>query len=278
MKTKLHFAGLNQESSARGLEGQDVLISYADIIRRPGVWARDILPRLEAGAYGDVILDSGAFTVISAGISIDAHEYGRFIEQYGHLFDRIINLDSIAGCIPTTHRNQLTLEGYANGQQIVPVFHQGEDWEILEGYLADHDFICVGFARKPGGKLVGGCQAFLDEFFARLQGRAQVHGLAMTKWAASGYDFYSVDSTTWISEKCALARRSFEGGHGAIGTLGEVLDAIGKEGFFKLTIASYENGVVKGDKWTAEAKGQADTVLRRLGEARFNELAAALAA
>ena len=74
------------------------------------------------------------------------------------------------------------------GVEIMPVFHQGETWEVLEGYVATHEYVGVGFARKsctcegehekgagcPAGKLKYGKRenaAFLEEFFARVGGR-----------------------------------------------------------------------------------------------------------
>lgn len=269
MRTTIHFAGINNAILSRATEGYPVLISYADIMRRPGVWTREILPRLEARTWSSVILDSGAFTVISAGIEIDADEYGAFVAEYGHLFDVVVNLDDIAGDLEATRRNQTTLERYAPaGTDILPVFHQGEPWEVLEEYVQRHDYIGVGFARKPGGKFatsIAERRAFLREFFARVGGRAKVHGFGMTAHAREGYPFASVDSTTWIAETCAMQRRGAQAERigGLFGKTATAFDRLERLHYFRFVCASYAFAGV--DRWCSDAKGQAGTPFMRFG-------------
>jgi len=274
--TSKHLAGINTAALAAAAEGCDVLVSYADVMRRPGVWANEILPRLQAGKYGKVILDSGAFTVISAGIVIDAHQYGRFVAEFGQLFDVIVNLDDIAGDLETTQQNQRTLEGYApEGCAILPVFHQGEPWTELDRYADAYAYIGVGFARREGGKMRYSekqNRVWLAEFFARLNGRAQVHGFAMTRFAlVHGFPFTSVDSTTWISEACSMNRRTATAAEltskagGLTGKAAAAFDKLDRIAVLRFVARSYEHaGTVK---WCTEAAGQANSVMTRYGQA-----------
>jgi hypothetical protein len=295
MKTTTHFAGVNTARLAAATEGRPVLISFADIVRRPGVWANEILPRLRRRAWPSVILDSGAFTVISTPqFRIDAQAYAAFAAEHRDLFDVIVNLDDIAGNLATTHANQATLE--AAGVSALPVFHQGEDWSVLEGYLADHDHVGVGFARKPGGRLAHTTtenEAFLVEFFERVGDRARVHGFAMTSWVKKGFAFGTVDSTSWIAEYMAVRRLApYDEDAGALktvvvpreifvaGDLANMIQHHGPDELLSLVVDSYAPegfdlglddddlpGVVASIE--DDSRGQARTVFRRYGAARL---------
>lgn len=276
MTTSKHMAGINTAALAAAAEGCDVLVSYADVARRPGVWAREILPRLQAGKYGQTILDSGAFTVISVkNFSVDVDAYGAFIAEFGHLFDVVVNLDDIAGDLETTQQNQRTLEGYApEGCSILPVFHQGEPWTELDRYADAYAYIGVGFARREGGKMRYSekqNRIWLAEFFQRLNGRAVVHGFAMTRFAlVHGFPFASVDSTTWISEACSMNRRAATAADltskagGLTGKAARAFDNLDRIAVLRFVANSYAHAGT--EKWCAEAKGQAATVLARYGQ------------
>jgi len=295
-QTTVHFAGVNTEALCAATEGRAILVSYADVLRRPGWWTRSLLPRLEAGAYSSVILDSGAFTVLSAGLRIDVSDYARFAAEYGHLFDQVVGLDDIAGELSTTWRNQAELE--AAGVDAMPVFHQGEPWAVLDHYLARYGAVGVGFARKPGGRLAhsqADNHAFLVEVFARRDacGRSvRLHGFAMTRWAEAGFAFDTTDSTTWIAEYRALSKiapegvTTVEGDHGVAGELADVLAWYGRREMLELALDSYAPGdgpelsADELEEWGTwierDARGQARTVVRRYGAARLAAKVAAL--
>ena len=61
-----------------------------------------VVPMLRAGRFESAILDSGAFTVLSKGITVSIGDYIDFALKYGHLFDQIVTLDDIAGDLATT--------------------------------------------------------------------------------------------------------------------------------------------------------------------------------
>ncbi len=287
-----YFAGVNTARLAAATEGRTILVSFADVIRRPGVWERDIRPRLEAGAYKSAILDSGAFTVISAGITIDVEDYAAFAVEFGHLFDVVVNLDDIAGDVETSARNQAHLE--AAGVDAMPVFHQGEDWEILEGYVATHDYIGVGLARKPGGRLahpVSENVAWLEDLFERVGDRARVHGFGMTALAKRGLPFATVDSTSWIAEFRALRTgATYQGETKSVvdapsvlvaGDLANLINWYGDDQLLELTLDSYDppaapanldlDTLAEFGEWIeTDARSQARSVFRRYGAARLS--------
>jgi hypothetical protein len=309
--TRLHFAGLNSAQWAEVLEGRDVLVSYADVLRRRGVWEREIRPRLEAGLYRSAILDSGAFTELAerraaakriaeergVGLEeltsaelerarvegferfhVDLETYAAFAVEVADLFDFTVNLDDIEGDVARSSRNQAALE--AAGLDPVPVFHQGEPWEILEELLENHARIGVGFQRP-----IRNGRAFLEAFFARVGGRAQVHGFGMTRWADE-FPFATTDSTTWIAEYRAIRKRTpgetFEGTHGVGGAVAERLERFSDAELAELVLDSYRDAgaekihpadelVELDDQVDRESRGQARTVFHRYGAARLLE-------
>lgn len=222
MAARIYFAGMNGSMTAAALEGQDVLISFADIATRPGVWAREIRPRLERRAYRSAILDSGAFTELTqrarneraraAGKKIphptpwhtDLEAYGRFALEFGHLFDEIVTLDDIEGDVELTRRNTDHLE--ALGLTVVPVFHQGEPWDVLEDLVARYDRIGLGVQRVKGNPAAGAFE-WTAEAVARIPSSVSIHGFGMTRFAKR-LPIATTDSTTWIAEFRALRKAS----------------------------------------------------------------------
>jgi hypothetical protein len=265
-----HFAGLNTAPIAQALEGRDVLVSYADVVRRPGVWSREILPRLEAGAYGSVILDSGAFTELGdPTFHVDLEDYATFALDHADLFDVVVNLDDIRGDLARSQANQARLEEL--GVPAIPVFHQGEPWSELERLVETYDYIGVGFQRP-----IRGARGFLGEFFSRVAGRCRVHGFGMTRWAPE-FPFATTDSTTWIAEfraiRVDLALRP--GPHGLRGPSASWAAQAPSSSLYSLVLESYAGPVA----WAPRARledtaGQARTVLTRAAAVELELVAA----
>lgn len=258
----IHFAGLNTSRLAAALEGRQVLVSYADVVRRPGVWEREILPRLRAGVYSSVILDSGAFTELSdPSFHVSIEAYGAFALEHAELFDVIVNLDDIRGDLKRSQRNQAYLEGL--GLDVLPVFHQSEPWSELERLVERYDYIGIGFQRP-----ITGARQWLDEVFSRVAGRARIHGFGMVRWEVAGYPFATTDSTTWIAEFRALRvdLDSRKSPHGLRGRLARWAASKPLERLVELVLDSYQGPVAWAPVASnGNAKGQALTVLRRAG-------------
>lgn len=274
MTVKKHFAGVNRSHLSEPTVGTDILISYADVGRCPGWWA-DMKKRLDRGEYRHVILDSGAFTVLSQGITIDATEYAEFATELGDRVDMIVGLDDIDGDLAQTWRNQAELE--AAGLKPLIVFHQDEPIAVLHHYVEKYGRVGLGFAREVRIGKDGKRRAvlkyskrlnreWLREAFDVIDGRAWVHGFAMTSWS-SEFPFDSVDSTTWINEVCAI-RRKDRTPHHLKGWLADHVAAWGKPAQMRLVIDSYQ-AEPAGDLSTdlhAQSRGQARTVIARFGD------------
>lgn len=289
-RVRIYFAGLNTARFAEVLEGQDVLISYADIARRPGVWADEIRPRLERGAYRSVILDSGAFTeltergrnerAIAAGKRpphpnpwhTDLEEYGRFVLEHRDLFDEVITLDDIAGDVATTRRNTDYLEGL--GLDVVPVFHQGESWDVLEDYVRRYRRIGLGVQRTSSGSPVAGAREWTAEAIDRIPTSVSIHGLGMTRYAKT-LRMATTDSTTWIAEYRGV-RKPERGTHSCRHPLVRGLDDYAR---LELVVRSYSEPERAIERKIPDeiATGQGRTVLLRYSPASLRAACSELA-
>lgn len=261
---RIYFAGLNTARLAEALEGEDVLISYADILRRSGVWSREIRPRLERGAYRSVILDSGAFTElterqrgVAEPLHVDVRDYGRFALEFGHLFDEIVTLDDIEGDVERSRRNTAHLESL--GLQVVPVFHQGEPWSVLEALVRRYDRIGLG-VQRVNGRPAPGAFDWTAEALERVPSSVSVHGFGMTRFARRLPRMDTTDSTTWIAEFRAL--RKLDGTHYCRHPLVRELDDWGRLLLVLRSYAEPERAIVR-EIPDAVAKGQGRTVLSR---------------
>lgn len=273
MTTRAHFAGLNTAAFAEVLEGFPVLISYADIVRRPGVWEREILPRLEAGAYVAPILDSGAFTELTTpGFHVSVEEYAAFIETHGHLFDQIVTLDDIRGDLARTWNNTARL--VETGAEIIPVFHGREPFEVLHHYCQRFGRVGLGFARDFGriAKDQGnglGPDAWLTQALDIIESYGvEVHGFGMTRYALTrGHDrLTTTDSTTWIAEYRAV-KNTKGGTHSVAGQAAQVVAGMtaNELAFFVLLSYRAEMGATV-PAGVDGAKGQARTAFRRFSD------------
>lgn len=256
-----YFAGVNTRPLAEATRGQDVLVSFADFKKSPGLWGW-LRPMIERGHFRSVILDSGAFTELSQRkrgkvFTVGVEEYGAFAAENAHLFTWIANLDDIEGDVDRSNRNLAYLE--ALGLPVVPVYHESESVEQLAHCIdrarAGRGVLAVG-CQRPKGKLVPrNVVQFLTWLFAELAGAEvddiQIHGFGLTRYAtaacpcgADGFAFDSVDSTTWIAEACALERS------GAM-PQDDRLEA--RRAAFRATVDSYE-----GNEWVIPAFGRFD--------------------
>lgn len=287
--TRVYLAGANQSQWARVLEGQDILISFADISTRPGWWEREMLPRLRAGAYPSVILDSGAFTELSKPTyHTDLEEYGDFLEEYGHLFAFAITLDDILGDLAKTWGNTARLEERA--LRVLPVFHGREPWAVLEAYVRRYDRVGLGFYRDPpkgkGGRSTisrdQGEGLSPDEWLAKAldiceAAGVETHGLGMTRYAMRrGHDrLTTVDSTTWIAEYRAIRSAPKT-------PLLQAAQDLPRDDIGRLVARSYTapapiQSAADVAAIRAGAKGQAKTVIDRYGRRPFLAACVALA-
>lgn len=187
-------------------QADNLLFSYA-FIKNPtklGSLLGDFRPKR-------IILDSGAFSVWSNGGTISLTDYGRFALQFkSSLPDvevNVVNLDVLPGkwgSVPSKEviaesaekgwQNMLYLESL--GLKVIHIFHQHEDFAILDKLRAHSDYIGISPANdvSMAEKL-----AWLNKVFLQIKGTIKTHGFAVTGHKQLfGYPFYSVDSSSWV--------------------------------------------------------------------------------
>jgi hypothetical protein len=200
--SRIHI-GVLKDNGAKNL-----LFSYA-FIKNP-----EKLIELIGGSWPErVILDSGAFSMWSNGKTVNLEEYAQFCKVFKELLPKnielnVVNLDVLPGTwghVPSKEdiatsaeegwQNMLYLESL--GLKVIHVFHQHEDFAILEKLKAHSDYIGISPANdvSMNEKL-----DWLNKVFLNLKDKTKTHGFAVTSHKQLlGYPFYSVDSSSWVT-------------------------------------------------------------------------------
>lgn len=186
---KVYLAGV--EPKWKELAGHHVLVSYAEA-RQLGVIDGPWEP---AG----ILLDSGAFTVWKKGAVVDLDAYCEYIHKRSFALDGYFALDVIQGTAEENLANLDAMEaaGCAKWGKLIPVFHEGDDPELLNEYIR-RGYNLIGL----GGTVSRGKPELADwllPIFEKHPGQ-KFHGLAMTqRRLIKHFPFYSVDSSSWMN-------------------------------------------------------------------------------
>jgi hypothetical protein len=156
-----------------------------------------------------ILLDSGAYSSWSKGVSIDLAQYIAFVKANKHLLTGYVTLDQIpghSGCgtADPSRIESAAEQSYRNHSEMkdaglspVPVFHQGEDISWLHRMLEDGE---PYIALAPHGTRRHVFD-WLDQCFGIIGGNVKVHGLGVTtSKLMRRYRFTSVDSGTWVKQ------------------------------------------------------------------------------
>jgi hypothetical protein len=183
------------------MAGCHVLESFAIKAREP--WMVRYRP-----TFAGMMLDSGAYSVMSTGATVDLDAYIAYAVEHGRAYDIIVSLDVISGDV--TERVKQGLRNWRRmrdaGLDPLPVFHQGEPWSVLMD-LASTGKVGLGFQRP-----IACADEWLDGCFTHIPEGTRVHGFAMANEKYTGrYPFHSVDSATWVYELKALSALKGQG-------------------------------------------------------------------
>lgn len=144
----------------------------------------------------DLFLDSGAFSAMTQGVSINLEDYIQFIKENEHVIDVYANLDVI-GDAAATWKNQRIME--KTGLHPLPCFHYGDDIKWLEKYL-QYDYLALGGMVKTPN-LIPWLDNLWQKYLTDENGmpKIKVHGFGLTSLKLMlRYPWYSVDSTSWV--------------------------------------------------------------------------------
>lgn len=155
-----------------------------------------LLEKKFAPHYPEIFLDSGGFSAMTQGATINLSEYAAFLKRYAHRITTYANLDVI-GDAAKTWANQQRME--ALGLRPLPVFHTGETWDVLERYIERYAYIALG-GLVPYIRQWAKIMPWLVRAFKLAGSRSVFHGFGVTTWQMlSRLPWYSTDSSTWVN-------------------------------------------------------------------------------
>ena len=180
-----------------------------------------IINRLSAPTNGKLLIDSGAHSAHTKGITLDLEEYIGFVNENIDKFTLYVQVDKIPGVyrMPKTAKDwleapQLSWENYSymrekskDPSKLVPVFHQGEDLKWLRNML-DYTFSdgshipYIGLSPR-GDVSLKAKYDFSAECFATIQNSSnpnvKTHAFGATSLEMlERLPYTSADSTTWV--------------------------------------------------------------------------------
>ena len=180
-----------------------------------------IINRLSAPTNGKLLIDSGAHSAHTKGITLDLEEYIGFVNDNIDKFTLYVQVDKIPGVyrMPKTAKDwleapQLSWENYLymrekskDPSKLVPVFHQGEDLKWLRNML-DYTFSdgshipYIGLSPR-GDVSLKAKYDFSAECFATIQNSSnpnvKTHAFGATSLEMlERLPYTSADSTTWV--------------------------------------------------------------------------------
>jgi len=152
---------------------------------------RQTLENALAMGFG-VMLDSGAYSAFTRGITITVAEYAACLRDYGPHVDAYVNLD-VCDDPTQTAKNQTQLED--KGFSPLPVYHFGEPTEWLDR-LADYEYVGLGNSSLSSQRPQGLFESWVERTTTDNPIR-RFHGFAVGTLKPRLMGLYSVDSTTW---------------------------------------------------------------------------------
>ncbi|XVV34981.1 hypothetical protein ACQPXT_13435 [Streptomyces sp. CA-100214] len=159
----------------------------------------DLAGQLRTGYGGDVdvFADSGAFSAVTLGATISLPDYRAWLTDWRTVITTAATLDVIGDPVATA-RNTEALE--AAGLTVLPTFHVGTPWPVLEDLCARYRYVALGgmvpYWRRPKELM----RWLVRCFRLAAETGTVFHGFGQTNLdIIKALPFYSVDSSTWAS-------------------------------------------------------------------------------
>ena len=176
---RIYLASPNSQLQAHSVNGMNVLLSFA-------IWSKWMADY--AKTYDHILIDSGAYSVLNSGTTLDVLEYKDWAQQWDGVADAVAGLDDIGGDW------KLILKNYEIGGGF-PTFHDTDPPELLKELcqLAKEGSNWIGIGLKPPRQSK---RMWLRETLAAIPEGIHVHGWALRQYANLAR-FDSMDSTNW---------------------------------------------------------------------------------
>lgn len=153
----------------------------------------------ELGGDVDLFADSGAYSAATTGATINLTDYAAWLRDWEPLWTVRAGLDVI-GDHEATAANTTALQDA--GLPVLPTFHLGSPWPVLEQLCASHEYVALGgmALHAVGAAKQRPLMAWLVRCFtiARDHG-TRFHGFGLTSaQIVKHLPFYSIDSSSYV--------------------------------------------------------------------------------
>ncbi|MFC8465980.1 hypothetical protein [Streptomyces sp. NPDC057250] len=156
----------------------------------------DLRDRL--GGDVDLFADSGAYSAATTGATVNLADYSAWLTDWAPLWTTMAGLDVI-GDHEATAANTAAL--HQAGHDVLPVFHVGEPWPVLDALCKAHPYVALGgmALHAVGGAKRRPLMAWLVRCFRiGAEHGTRFHGFGMTSAGiVVQLPFYSVDSSSY---------------------------------------------------------------------------------
>ncbi|MDN3056870.1 hypothetical protein PH213_20410 [Streptomyces sp. SRF1] len=153
----------------------------------------------ELGGDVDLFADSGAYSAATTGATIRLTDYAAWLRDWASLWTVQAGLDVI-GDHEATAANTAALRDA--GCDVLPTFHVGSPWPVLEGLCATNRYIALGgmALHAVGASKQRPLMAWLVRCFRTAREHGTVfHGFGFTSaQIVKNLPFYSIDSSSYL--------------------------------------------------------------------------------
>jgi hypothetical protein len=153
--------------------------------------------RDDYGGPVELFADSGAFSAATLGTTVSLPDYRDWLTDWRSVITTAATLDVI-GDHQATARNTEALE--AAGLTVLPTFHVGTPWPVLESLCARYRYLALGGMVPHKGSTKPLMRWLVRAFQIAAEHGTVFHGFGQTHQETNAaLPFYSIDSSTWGS-------------------------------------------------------------------------------
>jgi hypothetical protein len=198
----IYLAGADiepQKLTMKMTPARHFLYSYHMLRNQAEHYIRELKALKEKYPDMRLFLDSGAFSAFMQNDTIDLTEYIDFVKADPTLWNVVTGLDIIGEMSgEATWENCKRME--AAGITVMPTYHMGEDFKVLDRIAENYEFYALGGAASSDlGREAQ--NKWLDSAWARWPAK-RVHGFGFFRYEALvKYPWASVDSTAWLNAR-----------------------------------------------------------------------------
>lgn len=153
----------------------------------------------DLGGDVDLFADSGAYSAATTGATIELTDYSAWLHHWAPLLTVQASLDVI-GDHEATARNTAAL--HDSGCNVLPTFHLGSPWPVLEELCATNHYVALGgmALHAVGSQKRRPLMAWLVRCFRTAAPYGtRFHGFGMTSTGiVKNLPFYSIDSSSYM--------------------------------------------------------------------------------